>query len=85
MLFQCLSTNAERIQCILKIMFEFMIAYMNHEELDKKVLVINFFCNTNVLVQNVCTKYNVLSVLNLFNMAMFHDYLFAEGTYRAFR
>ena len=44
-----------------------------------------FFCNNNVLVQNVCTKYNVLSVLNLFNMAMFHDYLFAEGTYRAFR
>ena len=44
-----------------------------------------FFCNTNVLVQNACTKYNVLSVLNLLNMAMFQGYLFAEGTYRAFR
>ena len=32
-----------------------------------------------------CTKYNVLSVLNLLNMAMFQGYLFAEGTYRAFR
>ena len=84
-MFQFLSTNAERIQCILKIMIEFMIAYMNHEGLDKKVIVINFFCNTNVLVQNVCTKYNVLSVLNLLNMAMFQGYLFAEGTYRAFR
>ena len=46
---------------------------------------IKFFCNINVLVQNVCTKYNVLSVLNLLNMAMFQGYLFAEGTYRAFR
>ena len=44
-----------------------------------------FFCNTNVLLQNACTKYNVLSVLNLLNMAMFQGYLFAEGTCRAFR
>ena len=43
------------------------------------------FCNTNVLVQNICTKYDVLSVLNLLNMAIFQGYLFAEGTYRAFR
>ena len=47
---------------------------MNHEGLDKKVLVIIFFA-----VKNVCTKYNVLSVLNLLNVAMFQGYLFAEG------
>ena len=30
---------------------------------------------------NICTKYNVLNVLNLVNTTTFQGYLFAEETY----
>ena len=47
MLFQCLSTNAERIQCVLKIVFEFMITQMTqrakHKTPCKRFFVILMF------------------------------------------
>ena len=48
MLLQCLSTNAEQIQCILKIVFEYMITQMTQRTTDKGPSN-RFFCNTNVL------------------------------------
>ena len=48
MLFQCLSTNAGRIQCVLKIVFEFVITQMTQRARYKGPSN-RLFCKTNVL------------------------------------
>ena len=47
MLFQYLAANVEQIQCVLKIVFEFMIMQMTQRDRHKG-LSNRFFCNTNV-------------------------------------
>ena len=48
MFFQCLPTNAEQIQCILKIVFEYMMTQMTQKTRQKEPSN-RFFCNSNVL------------------------------------
>ena len=47
MLFQCLSTNPQRIQCVLKIVFEIMMTQMTWR-IRHKGPSDRFFCNTNL-------------------------------------
>ena len=63
MLFQFLSTNAEQIQCVLKIVFEFMITQMTQRTRHKgsfnrfigntNVLGINFYGQKQIFVLNI--------------------------------